>query len=404
MSKKKLLLILAGLIVLALILYQVPPIKQRLSWRIEVAKTYLRGVIYPAGPVPTAQPSPTGIAIPSPQATPTIDIVPTQQTAPTKTPEPIPAQASLPVPAYEQQDMNNCGPAALTMALRYYGWEGDQFAISDLIKPIPQDRNVNPEEMAYYVRNYAGWLRAEYRVGGDIDLLKRLLAAGYPVLIEETFHFDAPYWPNDDLWAAHYMFLTAYDDTSQTFTGQDSFHGPNQQISYETLAQDWLPFNYVYMLIYLPEDEPELQEILGDDWDEESNRRNALQASLRATEADPNEAFAWFNLGTNLLYFERYAESANAYNTARNLGLPQRMMRYQFGPFITYFQANQIEDLLTLTEYALQRTPNSEEALLWRGWAFYRQGEIKDAITDWEKALHHRPGYLDAKYALDFVR
>ena len=32
--------------------------------------------------------------------------------------------------------------------------------------------------------------------------------------------------------------------------------------------EDWKPFNYLYMVIYLPEDEPELAAILGQDWDE----------------------------------------------------------------------------------------------------------------------------------------
>lgn len=64
------------------------------------------------------------------------------------------------------------------MALHIYGWEGNQKDISDLIKPVTGDRNVNPEELRYYVRTQAGWLNLEYRVGGSIDQLKRLIAAG----------------------------------------------------------------------------------------------------------------------------------------------------------------------------------------------------------------------------------
>ena len=56
--------------------------------------------------------------------------------------------------------MNNCGPATLSMALHVYNWNGDQFDISNVIKPERDDRNVNPEEMVFWVRNYAGWLRA----------------------------------------------------------------------------------------------------------------------------------------------------------------------------------------------------------------------------------------------------
>ncbi|RME91379.1 MAG: hypothetical protein D6770_00495, partial [Anaerolineae bacterium] len=127
-------------------------------------------------------------------------------------------------------------------------------------------------------------------------------------------------------------------------------------------------------------------------------------ASQAATEVHPEDAFAWFNLGTNLVALERYAEAAQAYDTARNLGLPQRMMRYQFGPFIAYFHAFRIDDLLALTEYALQRTPNSEEALLWHGWALYRRGDVQGALADWNRALAAHPGYADAQYAIDFVR
>jgi hypothetical protein len=60
-------------------------------------------------------------------------------------------------------------------------------------------------------------------------------------------------------------------------------------------------------------------------------------------------------------------------------------------------------ELLAVTEYTLQRTPNSEEALLWHGWALYRTGKKVEAIADWQKALEHRPGYQDAQYAIDFA-
>jgi len=393
--------------VLAILLYQVPAVNSRLAWRYEVAKTYVKNVIRPVGNVPTAipnTPKPTSIAHPTSTSTPTSQVIATP-IPPTPTLAPPPTQAFLTSPPYEKQTANNCGPAALSMMLHMLGWTGSQKDISDVIKPVNGDRNVNPEELAYWVRNYAGWLRIEYRVGGNIETLKRLLALAHPVIVEATTSLNPEDtgWPDDDLWAAHYLLLTGYDDATQTFTAQDTYRGPDKKISYEQLESEWKPFNYLYMVVYLPEQESEIKNLLASNWDPDLNRQNALAASQAATVKDPADAFAWFNLGSNLVYFERYDEANAAYDRARELGLPQRMFRYQFGPFIANFQANRTDDLLALTDYALQRTEMSEEAWLWHGWALYRKGDLNGAVKDWRKALSVHPGYEDGLYALNFV-
>ena len=409
MSKRNIALAGAGLLIVALLLFQVPAINSRLSWRFEVAKTYVKNVLNPVGSAPTAIPNtPVAVAnIPSPTSpvvTPTLELIATA-VPPTATLAPPPPQALLASPPYEKQTANNCGPATLSMLLNMVGWSGSQKDISDVIKPVNGDRNVNPEEMAYWVRNFAGWLRIEYRVGGDIPTLKRLISSGYPVIVEGTTSLnpDDTGWPDDDLWAAHYLLLTGYDDATQTFIAQDAYRGPDKTIPYEQLEAEWKPFNYVYMVVYLPEKEPELQTLLGSNWDPDLNRQNALTIAQAATVNDPSDAFAWFNLGSNLVYFDRYFEANDAYDKARELGLPQRMFRYQFGPFIANFQSNRTEDLLALTEYALQRTEMSEEAWLWHGWGLYRNGDTSGAVEDWRRALSVRPGYEDALYALSFV-
>lgn len=412
MTKRNIALSIVGLIVFAILLYQIPAINSRLSWRFEVARTYVRNVLHPVGNVPTAIPQPANTVAP------TIAIQPTQTNdpqgasgvvttiiPPTPTLAPPPAQAFLNSPPYEKQTANNCGPAALSMMLHMFGWNGSQKDISDVIKPVNGDRNVNPEEMAFWVRNYAGWLRIEYRVGGDLETLKRLLAAAYPVIVESTtaLNREDSGWADDDLWAAHYLLLTGYDDAAQTFTAQDTYRGPDKKISYTQLESEWKPFNYVYLIVYLPEQEEAIKTILGSNWDADLNRQRALELAQAATAADASDSFAWFNVGSNLVYFERYDEANAAYDTSRELGLPQRMFRYQFGPFLANFHANRNNDLLALTEYALQRTEMSEETWLWRGWALYRDGDLNGAIKAWRKALSVRPGYEDALYALNFV-
>lgn len=405
-----LLLSLAAALTLAI--YWIPPIHDRLSWRVDFGLAYVRNLVDPVEPLPSPFPHTQApvAASPKPTATPTLTPTTTQPATPaasptpTLSPTPPPSSASLPAPEWEKQDINNCGPAALAMYLRFYGWEGDQTTITEVIKPYREDRNVNVEELAYYVRTRAGWLNLQYRVGGDLQLLKRFIAAGIPVMIEESFYFEEPFWPNDDLWAAHYNLLTGYDDERQVFTAQDSFYGPDRRVTYDKLDEYWQTFNRVYILIYLPQQEGTVRAILGENWDPDLNRQRALEVSQAESQSDPDNPFAWFNLGTNLTYFERYFEATSAYDRARELGLPQRMLRYQFGPFIAYFHSGLMDDLVTLVDYALKITPNSEEAWLWRGWAMYRQGDSAQAEIDFRRALEENPLYLDAQYAIDFVQ
>lgn len=417
---------LVGLIVLGVVLFQLPAVQDRISWRIDFAKAYIRGLIDPVEAMPTADlnvsvvegPGTSELAV-LPEKTSTVTATPTQTAKPEGTepptptvtltatatlpPTPIPEKIQLTPPKFEKQEVNNCGPATLALHLRYYGWDGDQTTISSVIKPLREDRNVNVEELAYYVHTQAAHFDFQYRVGGNIDILKRLLAAGFPVTVEEGFVMAESYWYNDDRWAGHYLLLTGYDDATQRFTAHDVFVGPNISIPYEVLDKNWKAFNRVYIVLYPPEQRETVKSILGDHWDVVYNREHAIAEAEKEIEDDSTDSYAWFNLGTNLVYFERYSQAAQAYDNAREHGLPQRMLRYQFGPFFAYFHTGRLDDLLALTEYALKITPNSEEAMLWRGWAMYREGKREESVKLFNDALAARPDYTDAQYGLNFV-
>lgn len=401
-------IVLAAAALGGVLLFQIPSVRDRALWRYEVWTTRFKNTFNPVT-IPTPIPStPFATFTPLP---PTPTPAAPELAPPTQTAVPLPSQVWLTSPAYEKQDINNCGPATLSMTLRMYGWEGTQHDIANIIKPVRQDRNVNPEELRYYVLNEAGWLRAEYRVAGTLDLLKRLLAAGYPIIIEVAGKIDPQdaNGPHDDLWDAHYLLVNGYDEAEKIFIVQDSQHGPEQdadkKIPYETLEKDWKPFNYLYMVIYFPQDEAVIQSILGLDWDADLNRQRAMDLSNAQIAANPKDAFAWFNLGASLTYFERYQEAAQAFDQAFTLGLPQRMTRYQFWPFSAYFNADRIDYLLELTEKTYMPINGwyAEEALLWHGWGLWKQGDIAGAVADWRKALQVHPGYDDALYALQFV-
>jgi len=368
-----------------------------IEWRLDSAVSSLRCAVRGCDTLPTPNVVIEEITAPTPQPTRT----PAATLAPTPTPVPLPAEVMLPSPGWEKQDWNNCGPATLSLALQYFGWDGNQFDISNVIKPYRGDRNVNIDELVYYVRTRAGWLDGIYRVAGEVETLQRFLAAGYPVIVEKgvVIESDGP----DAGWAGHYLLLTGYDDEQQAFLSQDTFLGADRWVSYVELEEEWAAFNYVYLLIFPVNDREEVEALLGTALDEEANRQQALERSQQALEINPEDAFEWFNLGSNLLYYERYAEAASAYENALALGLPWRFLRYQFGPYITYFNLGRFQDLLDLTNATLDLTTNAEESLLWRGWARVMLNDTSGAVEDFRAALEVNPGYQDALYALEYL-
>jgi hypothetical protein len=386
-------------------LYWLPPVHTRLEWRFDRADGVIRGWLYPGDTLPTPVGA-TNVRVPPTLAPPTVSPTrPGPTITPVPTPTPRPSRVMLPAPAWEKQDWNNCGPATLALGLRFFGWQGDQFDISDLLKPDRGDKNVNVDELVYYVRTRAGWLNADFRVGGTIDVLRAFLAAGYPVIVEKGFTLAE----NDGGggWAGHYLLLTGYDDASQGFIAQDTnptTGGADRTVGYQELDDGWQAFNRVFMYLYPPEDEAEIGRLLGPDADLDQNRNRALAAARREIEADPENAYAWFNLGTNLLYFENYGQAADAYDNALSIGLPWRFTRYQFGPYIAYFNQGRFDDLVELADATLYRTSKAEESHLWRGWARYKQGDVAGAEDDFLRALEINPNYQDAQYALDYIR
>ncbi len=398
-----------SMMALLLALYQAPPIKDRLEWRLDMTEGIVRGWIYPGETLPTPRSTGQRPDPPTPRPSPTPTVTPETEAAatatPAPTPTPLPEQVKLPAPEWEKQDWNNCGPATLALGLRFYGWRGDQFDISDLLKPDRGDKNVNVEELVYYVRNRAGWLNADFRVGGDLDVIKRFVAAGFPLIVEKGFVLDE----NDGGggWAGHYVLVTGFDESEREFIVQDTnpgTGGPDRRISYEGLDEGWQQFNRVYIYLYPPENQQQIERLLGPDADRDRNRERALEQARAEIETDPEDPYAWFNLGTNLVYFERYGEAADAYDTALSMGLPWRFTRYQFGPYIAYFHQGRTKDVIDLANATLYRTSKAEESMLWRGWAKYRQGDIAGAERDFLDALSINQNYLDAQYALNFIR
>lgn len=337
------------------------------------------------------------LATPTPEPTPTL--VPT----PTSTPAIVAAPAaSLGNIRHEWQTWNNCGPATLAMNLSYYGSTLDQAQIGAVLRNVPDDKNVGPHELADYARSQG--FTAEVRVNGKSDIVKALIAGGIPVLVE-TWHEEEP---NDGI--GHYRLLTGYDDSRRVWIAYDSYDSRNlvaAEESYQGITLDyaefdnwWRIFNRTYVLIYPPARSDDVAVLLGESFDPNAMWRAALTDALAQAAATPDDAFAWFNLGTSAVGVGDFAQAATSYDRARNLGLPWRMFWYQFGAFEAYWRTGRFDDVITLADATLNTGAEIEEVHYWRGMALASLGRTEEARTAWQTALQLNPDFQPAAQAL----
>ena len=380
--------------------------------RMEVALTQMPAIAETATSVPTSPvvavapilvatttPLPTAIPVPT-ETLPPLPPLPT--VAPALAHQSAQPAVSLSGFTHMWQTWNNCGPATLAMNLSYFGSTLDQAAIGNVLRRHPDDKNVSPEELAAFAASQG--YHAQVRVNGSADLMRLLLSNGVPVLIETWLEED----PNDGM--GHYRMLTGYDDAEQYWIGYDSYVdtglfssiGPYRGIrmSYAETDALWKVFNRTYLLLYTDAQAPAVASIYGDTFDQTVMWQQATQQSQALVQQTPNDPFAWFNLGTNLTALGDYGGAAQAYDQARRLGLPWRMLWYQYGPFQAYQAAGRAQDVLTLADATLSTTQTIEELHYWRGQALRALGNPAEATRAWQRALELNPDYRPAGEAL----
>jgi tetratricopeptide (TPR) repeat protein len=339
---------------------------------------------------------------PGPTATATIS--PT----PTLTPTSLPMQINLPGVKYETQRgrWNYCGPANLSMAMTFWGWNGNRDIVGQAVKPNEKDdKNVMPYEMENFVETNTADLAAVVRLGGNLPLVKRLIAAGFPVLVEKGYYetdADGHY-----SWLGHYQFVTGYDEGVQTVIVQDTYlDGPDFQIQEEEFIQGWRNFNFIFLVVYPRAREAEVLSLLGDWVDEAWSNRHAQEIAARETAEllGVDQYFAWYNLGSSYVSLQDYASAAQAYDQAflayallPDDGLrPFRMVWYQTGPYFAYYYTARYQDVLSLANTTFDTIQNRlvlEESLYWRGMAKVALGDIAGAEFDFRKSLEVHPNF-----------
>ncbi|MCB0005463.1 MAG: C39 family peptidase [Anaerolineales bacterium] len=353
------------------------------------------------------EPAAAETAAPTDEPTP----LPTDTPAPTptNTPRPLPVRARLEGLQNIPQEFNNCGPANMTVVLNFHGNAITQGEVASYLKPNPEDRNVSPWQLRDYVNEFTG-LGSSAHSGGNLTLLKQIIAAGYPVIVEKGYD------PNTaEGWYGHYLTLFGFDDETRQFAAMDTYQRP---FSYEGTTEDydvledyWRHFNYTFVVIYPLEDETLIRDILGPEMlDEQTMWQNAALKAQADIDKNPEDAYAWFNLGTNLTRLgeltgenQYYQDGAAAFDNARAIGLPYRMLWYQFRPYTAYMKVGRYQDMLDLANATLETSggQNVEETYLFRGHANAYLGNFAQARADYQKALDLNSNFYPAQIALD---
>ena len=365
-----------------------------------------------AGPSPTETMSPT--VEPSPASeetepalpTATATLVPIATAVPSPTPAPIYAPDATAVRlsgfAHFWQTWSNCGPATLAMNLSYYGETFGQQDVGRILRPNPEDRRVDIEELADFAREQG--YEAITRINGRTDILRLLLSNDIPV-ITPTWHVD----PKGE-GMGHFRLIVGYDDAVSEWIIYDSYESrgldrdaPYQGISmsYEQYAEFWSELNHKYLVIFRPEQRELVEAIIGDDLDDVIMYQRSLDRAEKALEERPDDPFAWVTWATNLVHYGRHQEAADAFDRARTIGLPHRAFWYHYEAFEAYVKAGRLDEALALVDATIRGTSEIEELHYWRGIILRELGDVEGARASFLTAINKRPSFVEPQLALD---
>jgi hypothetical protein len=138
------------------------------------------------------------------------------------------------------QTWNNCGPAAIAEVLAYWGISRTQGEVQAALRVDGPAVGMLPYGVPSYARSVG--LRALSGVGGMESLVKRLVAAGLPVIVHQVVSLSDS--------VGHWRPVEAYDDRQGVFMTSDPYLGANYRIGYADFAQMWAQRGNAFIVLY----------------------------------------------------------------------------------------------------------------------------------------------------------
>lgn len=304
--------------------------------------------------------------------------------------------ASLTIPIYMSQTFNNCGPANLAMLFNFWGTPITQQKIAEDLRPFNNpkggvdDKSVYNSEMAAYAK--LNGFESVVRPNGDTEKIKKLLANGVPVVVSAWLK------ENEDI--GHYRLVKGFDESTKTFSTDDSYLGPNQSYSYDQFMKLWKPFNYVYFITF-PEEKSEIvNAILGEEVDQNIAYRRSIERAERDLKTNPYDTDAEFNIATANYHLGNFQKTVEIFEKVESK-LPNRMLWYQLEPIYAYKQTENDDKALYHADKLLNNGNLAfSEMYQLKGEIFLQQGKKDEAKEMFEKAFFYNKQYSPAKESL----
>ncbi|MFP4324337.1 MAG: tetratricopeptide repeat protein, partial [Anaerolineales bacterium] len=345
------------------------------------------------------------------------------QDAPDVQPTPLPDYTRLEGVTHLWQAFNNCAPTALTIALSYYIDNSGSNRVTPVIESRLDhatnylrpnrsgDVSVDIAEMVQYVNDEFQGVRSVWRMGGNWTTIRRLVAAGFPVIIETGIQVNNPPPGQPGGWAGHNRVVIGYDGddilTYDSYLGHGNFEG--YRVNQDVLDAAWRELNRHYMVLYDIDREDEVRYIMGADWIIANSIEHAHRVALAEIAANEDggdaEFFSLYNIGNTFTYLGDYDQALEYYEAALELSEPFRIFWYQFGIFEAYYNTGQYGQVRWFANNALQGMGGNaaEELYYWRGMSYAAQGNFDNARDDLERALEFNPRYDAASEALQQI-
>ncbi len=367
-TRTKVFWVLFAVIILCGALYALPPVGSSMSIDVNKVSNDMHNMFFPPDKTELALQALTPGASSTPATVVPITLTPAIATTPTVTATPLPGSVALKgIPYIDQRNLwNYSPPASLAMQLSFWGWTGKFEDIDQAVKPFKEDYNVMPYELADFVTGQTNF-SVITREGGTLDVLKRLVAGGYAVLIEEGINVKDTATGKSS-WMNHYAVVSGYSDDTQEMIVQDPAYPANLHIKYDAFIQNWRGFDFIFLVVYPPDKEKDLMAVLGDYADEGNSYRIAYNQATRDinSSSGADTVFAWFNRGASQVNLQDYTGAADSYDEAlaEYAKLPPdqqpfRLMWYQTGPYFAYYYMFRYTDVINLANQTIASTPTS---------------------------------------------